>query len=107
MSLTGNENSNLWKYTLAPTVIVLFLALYPQINIWLAKGSAWDGAYVVSNYDEVAYSAYVNSLIEGRPRKNDPFVGADNIPGETLYSIQAFPAYAVAVPARVLGISAS
>ena len=107
MSSTGNENSNLWKYALAPTAIVLFLALYPQINIWLAKGSAWNGAYVVSNYDEVAYSAYVNSLIEGRPRKNDPFTGRDDVQTESLYSIQFVPAYAIAVPARVFGLSAS
>src|SRR5829696_6490559 len=102
-----NEKSRMWKYASLATLIILFLSIYPQLNIWLVKGAAWNGAYTVSNYDEVAYSAYVNSLIEGRPRKNDPFVGADNIPGETLYSIQAFPAYAVAVPARVLGISAS
>ncbi len=104
--MTSNE-SGVWKYALVPTLIVLFLAIFPQINIWLVKGSAWQGAFVVSNYDEVAYSAYVNSLIEGRPRKNDPFIGQDNIPGETLYSIQLIPAYAVAWPSKLLGLSAS
>ena len=104
--MTSNE-SGVWKYALVPTLIVLFLAIFPQINIWLVKGSAWQGAFVVSNYDEVAYSAYVNSLIEGRPRKNDPFIGQDNIPGETLYSIQLIPAYAVAWPSKVFGLSAS
>ena len=98
---------SMWKYAVIPTLIVLFLAIYPQINIWLVKGMSWQGAYVVSNYDEVAYSAYVNSLIEGRPRKNDPFIGQDNIPNETLYSIQFIPAYSVALPARFLGLTAS
>lgn len=98
---------SIWKYAAIPTLIVIFLAIYPQLNIWLVKGSAWNGAYVVSNYDEVAYSAYVNSLIDGRPRKNDPFLGQDNIPGETLYSIQLIPAYTVALPAKALGLSAS
>lgn len=107
MSSTGNEKRNLWKYALAPTMIVLFLAIYPQINIWLAKGSSWNGAYVVSNYDEVAYSAYVNSLIDGRPRTNDPFTGRDDVQTESLYSSQFIPAYAIAVPARVLGLSTS
>jgi hypothetical protein len=102
-----NSKSEAWKYALLPTLIVLFLAILPQINIWLVKGWAWQGAFVVSNYDEVAYSAYVNSLIEGRPRKNDPFTGLDNIPGETLYSIQLIPAYAIAWPAKLLGLSAS
>lgn len=103
----ANDKSSLWKYAAIPTLIVLFLAIFPQLNIWLVKGSAWQGAFVVSNYDEVAYSAYVNSLIEGRPRKNDPFIGQDNIPGETLYSIQLVPAYAIALPAKFLGLSAS
>ena len=102
-----NEKSSVIKYALIPTLIVLFLSIYPQLNIWLVKGSAWQGSFAVSHYDEVAYSAYINSLIEGRPRKNDPFVGQDNIPGETLYSIQAFPAYTIAVPAKILGLSAS
>lgn len=100
-----------WKFWLIPTLIVLILAIYPQINLWLAKGSAWRGAYAVSNYDEPAYSAYVNSLINGRPRKNDPFVGADDSPeysqSESLYSIQFIPPYAIALPARMFGWSAS
>src|ERR1043165_4518424 len=96
-----------WKYVAVPVVIVLFLSVYPQLNVWMAKGSAWNGAYVVSNYDEVAYSSYVNALIEGRPRKSDPFIGKDNIEGETLYSIQAVPAYSIALTARIVGFSAS
>lgn len=102
-----NNSKNTWKYALVPVVIVLFLAVYPQINIWLAQGANWHGAYVVSNYDEVAYSAYVNSLIEGRPRKNDPFTGRDDVETESLYSVQFIPAYAIAVPARIFGASAS
>jgi hypothetical protein len=107
MSSTATVKNITWKYAFAPTLIVLFLACYPQINIWLAQGSTWNGAYVVSNYDEVAYSAYVNSLIDGRPRKNDPFTGRDDVQTESLYSIQFIPAYAIAIPSRVLGLSAS
>ena len=107
MEESTGKTSPTWKYALVPTVIVLFLATYPQINIWLVKGSSWNGAYVVSNYDEVAYSAYVNALIEGRPRKNDPFLGRNDIETESLYSLQVVPAYAIALPARLLGLSAS
>ncbi len=103
----SNKKISVWKYAAVPALIVLILAIFPQLNVWLVKGISSHGAYVVSNYDEVAYSAYVNSLIEGRPRKNDPFIGQDNIPYETLYSIQFVPAYSIALPAKLIGLSAS
>lgn len=84
-----------------------FLALYPQISLWVSKGSAWKGSYVVSNYDETAYSGYVNSLVAGNARKNDPFLATDNTAHESLYSIQFVPAYLIAIPTRLLGISTS
>src|SRR6201999_3551238 len=43
----------------------------------------------------------------GRPRMNDPFVGKDNIPGETLYSIQTIPSYSIAYLAGLFCLSAS
>ena len=96
---------------LIPTLALVLLALFPQVGIWMLKGSAWQGSYFVSNYDEPAYSAYVNSLINGRPRKNDPFLGRpdglDSPQPETLYSIQFIPAYSIALPARILGINVS
>jgi hypothetical protein len=101
------QNGSIVKYVLISTVAVLILAIYPQVNIWSVQGSDWHGAYVVTNYDETAYSAYVNSLIEGRSRRNDPFMGWDDVPYESLYSIQAVPAYSIALPARALGLSAS
>lgn len=100
-----------WKYAFMPVLAVLVLALYPQISQWVTQGSQWNGSYFVSNYDEVAYSAYVNALINGGPRKNDPFLGLRDTPEtpqpETLYSIQFIPAYAIALPARMLGLSVS
>ena len=83
------------------------LAAYPQLSLLIVKGSSWHGAYVVSNYDETAYSAYINALVNGKPRLNDPFVAADDTGRESLYSIQFLPAYLIAIPARVLGISTS
>ena len=94
-----------WLYFLIPAIIAGFLAMYPQISLWAAKGSAWQGSYVVSNYDEPAYSAYVNALVEGKPRKNDPFIAVDDAGHESLYSIQFIPAYIIALPARSLGVS--
>lgn len=86
------------------------LALLPQIHLWLLRGGDWQGTCVSFDFDEVAYVSYLNALIDGRPRRNDPYSGRDDAPGhllpESLHSIQFIPAYAVAVPARVFGLSA-
>ena len=96
-----------WKFALLPVVAMAILAMYPQISLWVNKGSEWKGSYAVSNYDEVAYSAYVNALINGKPRRSDPFANTDDTAHESLYSIQFIPAYSVAAPARLFSISAS
>ncbi|HQZ83404.1 MAG TPA: hypothetical protein PLR83_09295, partial [Pyrinomonadaceae bacterium] len=102
-----NKSALPWRYFLIPALVMGFLAVYPQISLWMSKGSAWKGSYVVSNYDEPAYSAYVNSLVAGKPRQNDPFVAVDDTGHESLYSIQFIPAYTIALPARWLGVSTS
>src|ERR1043166_10150863 len=95
-------NTQNWKYAALPTIFLVFLAIYPQISFCIVKGSAWNGAYFVENFDEVAYSAYINALIEGKPRKYDQYM-ATEIPHESLYSIQFIPAYVIAYPAKLLG----
>ncbi len=98
-----------WKWGALAALAMTVIALYPQVNLWIARGSAWQGSYVLTQGDEVAYSAYINALIDGRPRRNDPFNGRDDLPGkptyESLFSIQFLPAYAIALPARALGLS--
>lgn len=89
----------------------MFLSLYPQLNLWLTQGRDWNGAYAYYDIDEEAYSAYLNALIHGRPRRNDPYTGRDDrkdapLP-ESLFSIQFVPAYTLALTARALGLSAS
>ncbi len=95
-----------WKYAALPTLFMVFLAIYPQLNFSITKGSSWNGAYFVANFDEVAYSAYVNALINGKPRKYDQYMAAEAT-HESLYSIQFIPAYTIAIPAKMLGITAS
>ncbi|HEX8708051.1 MAG TPA: hypothetical protein VF723_07410, partial [Pyrinomonadaceae bacterium] len=55
--------------------------------------------------------AYLQALIEGRPRRNDPYTGRDDRPGspqpESLFSIQFIPPYALALTARACGLNAS
>lgn len=99
-------NAKNWKYAALPILFIAFLAIYPQLNFWLAKGSEWQGAYFVANFDEVAYSAYVNAMINGKPRKYDAYLAAES-PHESLYSIQFIPAYTIALPAKLLGLNAS
>jgi len=90
---------------------MVVLSLMPQIHFWLVRGREWNGAYVSGHGDEPQYSAYINALIDGRPRKNDPFGGIDSTSSaplpESIYSIQFLPAYAIALPARALRLSAS
>ena len=93
---------------LAASVMVL-LSLLPQIHLWVVRGKEWNGAYTSTHGDESVYSAYVNALINGRPRRYDPFTGQDKNAGlpESTFSIQFIPGYAVAYLARLTGASAS
>ncbi|HYX43359.1 MAG TPA: hypothetical protein VE821_16755, partial [Pyrinomonadaceae bacterium] len=56
-----------------------------------------------------AYAAYVNALVDGRPRRCDPYTGVDDTVDkpqpESLFSIQFISAYMVALPARALHLS--
>jgi hypothetical protein len=107
----NESNSVRLRWGVLAALAMTFLALYPQINLWLVRGREWNGAYVMVHGDEAAYSAYIQALINGRPRRNNPYTGRDDAPGvqqpESLFSIQFIPAYAVALPARALGVSAA
>src|SRR6185295_334566 len=102
-----------WRWGVTAALAMMILSLYPQIHFWVVRGSGWNGSYAAIEGvgDEVAYSAYVNALIDGRPRRNDPYTGRDfrqDAPQrDSLFSIQFVPAYLIAVPARILGISAA
>ena len=75
------------------------------------RGSEWHGAYAAIQGDEFLYSAYVNALLNGRSRRNDPFAGVDATPQnpipESTFSIQFVPSVVISSTARVLGISSS
>jgi len=88
---------------------MVLLSLLPQIHLWIVRGKDWQGAYTSLHGDESVYSAYTNALINGRPRRYDPFTGQDKNVGlpESTFSIQFIPAYAVSYLARLTGSSAS
>lgn len=100
-----------WKWCALACIAIVILSVVPQIHFWVVRGSQWNGAFSVVQGDELLYSAYVNALIENRPRRTDPPAGRDDHPQapvpESLFSIQIVPAYVIALLARIAGISAS
>ena len=108
---TSSPDGSSGKLCALTCLAMVLLSLIPQIHLWLVRGRDWNGAYVSLQGDEPLYSAYINALIEGRSRKNDPFGGKDNSSiaprPESTFSIQFVPAYLIALPARAFGISAS
>lgn len=88
---------------------VAIITSIPQIIVWVDSGREWQGSYACVDPDELAYSAYLNSLIHGKPRLNNSYLGnQDKTPlRDNLYSIQFLPPYALALVARTFGLSAS
>ncbi len=100
-----------WKFAVWGALAFTLLSLYPQFLMWGVRGRNWNGSYAELHGDEWVYSAYVQALIDGRPRRNDSYTGRDDRSGahqpESLFSIQFVPAYLVALPARLVGVSSS
>ena len=107
----AGEESARWRWGVGAGLLLAALALVPQVHLWAVRGGEWHGQYASFQPDETAYSAYVNALVGGRPRRSDPYTGRDDAleaaGAETLFSIQFVPPYLLALPARLLGLSAS
>jgi hypothetical protein len=100
-----------WSLATVAAVTLTLLAVYPVLHLRLLRGKDWNGSFAYLQGDELIYAAYVNSLRTGRPRCNNPYSGEQDRTGarmgESAYSIQFVPAYAIAVMARILGLSTS
>lgn len=98
-----------WRWGLLAALAMMLLSLFPQLFLWRDRGRDWNGAHAFVYADETAYASYVNALIDGRPRRNDPYTGSNDAPAtplfETQFSIQFVPAYLMAIPAKALGLS--
>ncbi|HEX8128862.1 MAG TPA: hypothetical protein VF527_07155 [Pyrinomonadaceae bacterium] len=105
------ETPTRWRWGLLAALALMLLSLFPQAHLCYKRGGDWHGSFAHFYSDEPAYAAYVNALIDGRPRLNDPYTGRDETPdaplAESLFSIQFFPAYMLSVPARALGLTTS
>ncbi len=97
---------NSWRWGIGAAIAVMLVSLFPQAHFIANRGREWQGANAIAHPDEVAYSAYLASLIRGNPRRYDPYTGREQDP-ESLFSIQLVPAYLTAWPARLLGLRAS
>ena len=97
-----------WQFGIIAGIFLAIFTLYPQFKMLYLRGDDWNGHYAYNDIDEVAYASYVRALIDGRPRKNDPYTGRDDSPQtpqpESLFSIQFAAPYTIAIPARILGI---
>ena len=105
------SESKRWRWGVVAACGLAFVALLPQMYLWRERGREWHGSDFSFFIDEAAYESYVNALIDGRPRLNDPYTGRDDTPtapqAESLFSIQFIPAYACALPARLFNLSAA
>src|SRR2546425_5202811 len=95
-----------WRWGIGAALALMLVSLFPQAHFTANRGREWQGANAIAHPDEVAYSAYLASLIRGNPRRYDPYTGREQAP-ESLFSIQLVPAYVTAWPARLLGLRAS
>ncbi|HEY9405665.1 MAG TPA: hypothetical protein VIQ24_23650, partial [Pyrinomonadaceae bacterium] len=100
-----------WRWGVAAALALAVVSLVPQLHMWRERGRDWHGSDFSFFFDEAAYESYINALIDGRPRLNDPYTGRDDSPAtpqaESLFSIQFIPAYALALPARLFNLSAA
>ena len=94
-----------WRWGIAAAFALMLVSLVPQAHFIANRGRDWQGANAISHPDEVAYSAYLASLIRGNPRRYDPYTGREQV-SESLFSIQLVPAYTIAWPARLFRLSA-
>lgn len=100
-----------WKWSALAIAGIVILSLMPQIRFWLVRGSQWQGSYATLQGDEFLYAGYLNALLDGRTRRNDPVSGQNHHPQsplhESLYSIQIIPVFAVSLLARTFGATAA
>ncbi|HSS20503.1 MAG TPA: hypothetical protein VLL54_10545 [Pyrinomonadaceae bacterium] len=107
MGTTGTRTR--WRYGVLAAAAVTVIALAPQIFFCLGRGGQWNGSYAQTHGDESVYAAYLNAIIDGRPRRTNPYSGRDDTASqpaaESYLSVQFFPLLLIANVARTLHLS--
>lgn len=107
--MESRDSRKRWWFALLSAIIVTLIAVAPQLYFSLSRGSRWNGSYAQTHGDEAVYAAYLAALIDGRPRRNNPYSGRDDSPmhpvPESVYSVQFIPPLLIAKTARLLHLS--
>jgi hypothetical protein len=78
--LETSDRKGRWRFGLLSAAIVTLIAVAPQLFFCFSRGSQWNGAYAQTHGDEAVYASYLNALVDGRPRRNNPYSGRDDSP---------------------------
>lgn len=98
-----------WRYGALAALALVLVSLVPHLYFFYKRGGDWNGSPPLTHGDEVVYAAYLNALIDGRPRRSDPYTGRDDSDAsplpESYFSIQFLPPTVLAAVSRTLGAS--
>ena len=108
-NLETSDRKARWWFGLLSAAIVTLIAVAPQLFFCFARGSQWNGAYAQTHGDEGVYASYLNALVDGRPRRNNPYSGRDDSPehpsAESYLSLQFISPLLISQTARLLHVS--
>jgi hypothetical protein len=107
--LETSDRKGRWRFGLLSAAIVTLIAVAPQLFFCFSRGAQWNGAYAQTHGDEGVYASYLNALVDGRPRRNNPYSGRDDSPehpaAESYLSLQFISPLLISQTARLLHIS--
>ncbi len=108
-NLLFNRNFLLWS--ILAGMLFSLVALAPQIDLWKVRGENYNGVYATNEFDEPFYAAYIQSLIDNKPRRNSPYSGAkdsfETPQKESYLSIQFLASYPTDIFAKLFGLSSN
>lgn len=106
-----SNQQNFWLWAILASVLFSMVALAPQFDLWKTQGENWKGSYAINESDEPAYATYIQSILEGKPRRNSPYSGridsSETPQKESLFSIQFISTYPIVFLAKAFGLSTS
>jgi len=104
-------NRSFLAWALLAGLAASVFAMSLQFDLWIERGKKWNGSFAAMDSDEPFYAAYVQSLIDGKSRRNSPYTGMEdsstNPQRESYLSIQILASYPTVVLAKVFGLSSS